>query len=63
MGKKSLKVKIFLNLFGTYKEVRNVTELYITIIIMASIHKVYPIKVISLLKNVAISESISPSII
>ena len=30
MDKKSLKVKIFLNLFGTYKEVRQVADMSTT---------------------------------
>ena len=37
MDKKSLKVKIFLNLLGTYEEVRNTAELYATI--METNHK------------------------
>ena len=32
MDRKSLKVKIFLNLFGTYKEVRQVADITATII-------------------------------
>ena len=30
-GQKSLKVKIFLNFYGTYKEVRNVADIYTTV--------------------------------
>ena len=31
MNKKSLKVKIFLNFFGTYKKLSNVEDIYTTL--------------------------------